>query len=157
MAQPPLSQQIRQLEAELGVTLLSRTTRRVDLTPAGAAYLERAGGDPAAADDAAEEAQRVAGGTGRLAIGCVGSATYSLLPGLARTLRDELPDIDFGVPGEMLAPARAAALLRRRDRPRADAPARRGLRGIALETLRRDRLLVALPDGHPLAARTNCG
>ena len=41
MAQPPLSQQIRQLEAELGVTLLRRTTRRVDLTPAGEAYLER--------------------------------------------------------------------------------------------------------------------
>ena len=33
MAQPPLSQQIRQLEADLGVTLLTRTTRRVDLTP----------------------------------------------------------------------------------------------------------------------------
>ena len=41
MAQPPLSQQIRQLEDELGVTLLRRTTRRVDLTPAGEAYLAR--------------------------------------------------------------------------------------------------------------------
>jgi DNA-binding transcriptional LysR family regulator len=42
MAQPPLSQQIRQLERELGLELLTRTTRRVDLTAAGAAYLARA-------------------------------------------------------------------------------------------------------------------
>ena len=56
MAQPPLSQQIRQLEAELGLTLLTRTTRRVDLTPAGAAYLERAREILGAVDAAAHEA-----------------------------------------------------------------------------------------------------
>lgn len=39
MAQPPLSQQIRRLEAEVGVELFTRTTRRVDLTAAGDAYL----------------------------------------------------------------------------------------------------------------------
>ena len=67
MAQPPLSQQIRQLEAELGVDLLRRTTRRVDLTAAGAAYLVRAREILAAVDAAAEEARRVAEGlVGRL-------------------------------------------------------------------------------------------
>lgn len=151
MAQPPLSQAIRQLEGELGVQLLTRTTRRVDITDAGAAYLERARGVLADVDAAAHEAQRVAAGrAGRVAIGCVGSATYSLLPPLARALREELPGIDFTFRGEMLVPAQLAAL---RDgsldvallRPPADAA------GVSLRRLRTDALVVALPDGHRLA------
>src|SRR5690606_7878873 len=42
IAQPALSEQIRRLERELGVELLQRTTRRVELTPAGEAFLARA-------------------------------------------------------------------------------------------------------------------
>jgi DNA-binding transcriptional LysR family regulator len=153
IAQPPLSQQIRQLEAELGVTLLVRSTRKVELTPAGEAYLKRAVEILRAADDAAEQAQRIAGGTeGRLAIGCVGSATYSLLPRLVRAVGEALPGIDVSVRGEMLAPAQVTALLAGEIdlallRPPVDHP------GVVLETLRRDRLLVALPDAHPLADR----
>ena len=76
IAQPPLSQQIRQLERELGVDLLIRSTRRVDLTPAGDAYLRRAVAILDAVDDAGRQAQRVADGNeGLLSIGCVGSAT----------------------------------------------------------------------------------
>jgi len=153
MAQPPLSQQIRQLEAELGVTLLHRTTRRVELTDAGSAYLDRARGILAAVDEAGAEAQLVDQGlVGRLRIGCVGSATYSLLPALARALREELPGIDVAFRGEMLVPDQVAALLGGDIdlallRPPVDEP------GLELQPLRRDRLIVAVPDGHPLAAR----
>ena len=153
MAQPPLSQQIRQLEAELGVTLLTRTTRRVDLTPAGAAYLDHAREILAAVDEAGEVANRIAAGrTGRLMVGCVGSATYSLLPALAKALRSELPDVEFGFRGEMLSPEQAAALhegsldlalLRR-------LPDRTGL---TVGDVRRERLLVALPQEHRYADR----
>lgn len=153
MAQPPLSQQIRQLEEELGVTLLSRTTRRVDLTPAGAAYLERAREILGAVDAAGDEAARIAAGrTGRLTVGCVGSATYSLLPALARTLRTELPDVDFGFQGEMLSPAQTAALRDRSldlalMRPHPDTA------NLDVISLRRERLLVAVPEDHRLAKR----
>ncbi|MFD7159562.1 LysR substrate-binding domain-containing protein [Kribbella sp. NPDC059898] len=153
IAQPPLSQQIRQLEAELGVQLLRRTTRRVELTAAGEAYLDRARQIVAAVSSAAGEAQRVAAGLqGRLVIGCVGSATYSLLPQLVRTLREELPDVEVSVQGEMLAPDQAGALLAGRidlgllRRP-VDEDALR------VRTLRTDRLIVAVPDGHRLAGR----
>lgn len=153
MAQPPLSQQIRQLEAELGVTLLTRTTRRVDLTPAGAAYLDRAREILAAVDEAGAVAARIAAGrTGRLTVGCVGSATYSLLPALAKRMRSELPDVDFGFRGEMLSPDQAAAL---HDgsldlallRPLPDTS------GLTVTDVRHERLIVALPQEHRYADR----
>src|SRR6476661_1741363 len=104
MAQPPLSQQIRRLEAEVGTQLFVRTTRRVDLTPAGAAYLVHARAILGAVDEAAAEARRVASGSvGRLVVGCVGSVTYSLLPQLSRRLSDELPGVEFSFRGELLA------------------------------------------------------
>ncbi|WP_109507848.1 LysR substrate-binding domain-containing protein [Nocardioides speluncae] len=153
MAQPPLSQQIRQLESELGVQLLHRTTRKVELTAAGAAYLDRARAVLAYVESATSEAQRVAAGlVGRLVVGCVGSATYSLLPSLARRLREDLPAVDFSFRGEMLVPDQVDALLSGEidlallRPPVADA-------GVRLRHLREDRLIVALPDGHRLAQR----
>ncbi|MFD4669951.1 LysR substrate-binding domain-containing protein [Lentzea sp. NPDC058450] len=153
MAQPPLSQQIQQLEAELGVTLLRRTTRKVELTEAGTVYLDRARAVLSAVDDAGAEALRVAEGRqGRLVVGCVGSATYSLLPAFARVLRDELPAVDFVFRGEMLAPDQLESLLARRIdlallRPPVEHP------DVRVLTLRRDGFIVALPEGHRLAHR----
>lgn len=153
MAQPPLSQQIRQLERELGVDLLIRSTRKVELTPAGTAYLKRAVAVLDAVDDAGHQARRVAQGVeGHLAIGCVGSATYSLLPTLVRALRNELPHVEVSVRGEMLAPAQVDALATSDiDIALLRPPIER--QGIRCEHLRRDRLIAALPSGHPLAGR----
>src|SRR5512143_2942142 len=105
MAQPPLSHAIRQLENELKVTLLQRTTRTVELTPAGLLMLERARAILSSVDAAAVDVTRAAAGEmGRLALGFTGSATYELLPTIARVLRDELPDITLELFGEMLTP-----------------------------------------------------
>lgn len=157
MAQPPLSQQIKQLESELGVRLLRRTTRRVDLTPAGEAYLVRVRAILRAVDVAGDEAKRIGSGLeGRLVIGCVGSATYSLLPALARALREQLPGVDYAFQGEMLTPDQIAAL---RDgsidlalmRPPGD-PA--DFADVTVVTLREEKYVVALPEDHRLAARS---
>jgi DNA-binding transcriptional LysR family regulator len=132
MAQPPLSQAIRRLEADLGVDLLHRTTRKVDLTDAGRGYLVRARKILGEVDEAAHEARRVAAA-------------------LSRGLCLELPGVDFSFRGEMLVPDQAAALrtgeidLALLRPPIADL-------SLTVLPLRRDRLVVAVPAGHPLAA-----
>jgi DNA-binding transcriptional LysR family regulator len=117
IAQPPLSQQIMQLETELGVRLLSRSTRKVEPTPAGASYLEHARQILAAVDLAREEASRVASGeVGRLAIGFTGSATYELLPTLARMLEGVVEQPGVLGRGEQLA-AQVEQQVRQRREP----------------------------------------
>ncbi len=77
ISQPPLSQQIRGLEDELGVKLFERTKRQVQLTEAGKVFLERSYLVLAQLEQAIEVTQRIGRGeVGRLAIGFVGSATY---------------------------------------------------------------------------------
>ncbi|HEY1135371.1 MAG TPA: LysR substrate-binding domain-containing protein [Nocardioides sp.] len=151
IAQPPLSQQIKQLEAHLGVTLLTRSTRRVELTAAGASYLDDARRILAAVDEAALDARRVAEGrVGRVAIGFTGSATYELLPRLARVLRAELPDVEVELHGEILTPGQVARL---HDgaldvgvlRPPVDD-------ALDVRVLRHEPLVAVLPDAHPLVA-----
>ncbi len=152
MAQPPLSQAIRQLESELGVQLLRRSTRHVSLTPAGAAYLERARDILDGMDDASEHARRVAAGVvGHLVIGCVGSVTYSLLPQLSRGLASDLPGVDFAFRGEMLVPDQVTALRSGQIDVALLRPPIADL-GLTIEPVRQDRLVVALPEGHPLAS-----
>jgi DNA-binding transcriptional LysR family regulator len=151
MAQPPLSQQIRRLEAELGATLLHRTTRSVELAPAGEVLLVRAREIIAAVDAAAEDARRAARGEfGRLAVGFTGSATYALLPQLAAALRSALPGVVLDLRGELLTPAQVGGLL--------DGTLDLGLlrppvreRELAVEVLRREALVAVLPEAHPLA------
>jgi DNA-binding transcriptional LysR family regulator len=151
IAQPPLSQQIKQLEAELGVRLLARSTRRVELTPAGAQYLDRARDILGRVDAAGEEAALVADGRiGRVALGFTGSATYELLPRLSRALRAELPGLRLDLRGEMLTPDQVAGL-------RTGALDVGILRppvhddGVEAHLLRREPLRAVLPDAHPLA------
>jgi DNA-binding transcriptional LysR family regulator len=155
MAQPPLSQQIKQLEAELGVILLTRSTRKVELTPAGAVYLDHARAILARVDLAADEVSRVAAGhLGRLAIGFTGSATYDVLPMLARVLREDLPGIDLDLKGEMLTPDQVAGLL---DHSLDIGFLRPPVRNPDLEVrvLRREPLIAVLPASHSLAAKAN--
>jgi DNA-binding transcriptional LysR family regulator len=152
IAQPPLSQQIKQLEAELGVQLLVRSTRRVELTQAGERYLERARAIVAGVEEAGREAVRVAAGeVGRVSLGFVGSTTYELLPRLTRVLRQELPLVELDLHGEMLTPDQVAGL---HDGTLDLAFLRPPVRDpdLRLKVLRREPLVAVLPEAHPLAA-----
>jgi DNA-binding transcriptional LysR family regulator len=92
MAQPSLSEQIRRLEAELGVALFSRGTRGLELTEAGRLFRPHAERTVASAQEAAEsvlEVRDITGGT--VAFGTFGSAHHYLLVGLIQDFRTQHP------------------------------------------------------------------
>ncbi|HWK21096.1 MAG TPA: LysR substrate-binding domain-containing protein [Microbacteriaceae bacterium] len=105
MAQPPLSQQIRVLERSLGTELLTRTTRKVALKPAGELLLERGRRILAELDVLEDEVKRVGEGLqGALRIGFTGSTTYGLMPRVVREARHAFDGVSLAVNGEMLTP-----------------------------------------------------
>ncbi|WP_192496599.1 LysR family transcriptional regulator [Pseudoclavibacter sp. CFCC 13796] len=94
ISQPPLSVQIRRLEAELGVTLLTRSTRHVELTPAGAELASRLQSALPELDACFADLQEVQSGhRGHLTVGFVSSANYSLLPAAVRLFRQRRPNV----------------------------------------------------------------
>ncbi|MBR0718201.1 LysR family transcriptional regulator [Bradyrhizobium liaoningense] len=94
ISQPPLSQQIRDLEDEVGAALFQRTSRRVRLTAAGDSFLVHARAILAQVDSARREAQAIgAGKTGRLLIGTTGSILRSGLADLLAAHRHEYPEV----------------------------------------------------------------
>jgi DNA-binding transcriptional LysR family regulator len=96
IAQPALSRQIQQLEAELGTPLLRRTQRRVELLPAGALLLERARAiQQELARTLADVRRTGAGELGRLSLGFIHSSTYGLLPTVIRRFRQLYPGIEL--------------------------------------------------------------
>lgn len=151
MAQPPLSQQIKALEAELGFSLFARTTRRVELTPAGAYLYEKL---PGILDQTAlmvTEAREISrGARGVIRIGFVGSASYEVLSDVLKRMRIEFPDIRVHVETELLTP-HIEDRLRRNEldlgiiRPPVTSEE------IVLDVVREDPFLLAVPSDHPLA------
>lgn len=149
IAQSPLSQQIRQLEREVGTELLARTTRSVSLTYAGQVFYERAVQLLTDTDDAIDAARKAArGDLGKLSVGFTGAATYELLPTLMRAYADRHPEVTLEVRSDMDTPRQVEALLDGRLavgvlRPPA------GVAGLTVETLRHERMVVLLASRHP--------
>lgn len=150
IAQPALSAQIRQLETQLGVQLLERTTRTVRLTDAGRAVHERGTAALTALEDVWEAARRAGRGeAGRLRIAYSPSAGYETVPRLVEALSQRYPGIE--VAAEVLpTPEIALAVLDGRvdvGVARTPLPAH----GVRLRIVRLERQGVLVPTGHPLA------
>lgn len=150
VGQPAVSQQIRQLERELGVSLFDRTTRRVNLTSAGTRLLPEARAVLTAAERTARVAADLAAGadaTLRLATGSgPGSLFYALLEHARRhaptvQVRLTKTSIDDRLTGVRQG-SLDAALVRDQRRPQ----------GLELIPLWSDALVIALPSTHSLAS-----
>jgi DNA-binding transcriptional LysR family regulator len=150
IAQPALSRQIQALEKDLLVQLLFRNRRRVQITPAGQVFLDRARLILARSDEAVLAAQRAGGGvSGALNLGFVGSATYDVLPGVLRDFLRAAPHVDLTL-SEMTVHAQIEALTEKRiDIGLLRLPPKTG--GLVFCTIAREPLYVALPSSHRLS------
>ena len=152
IAQPPLSQQIQRLEQLVGTKLLERTSRRTELTPAGAVFLQHARrllGESERAADAARRAAR--GEMETLVVGFADSAALSVLPAIVRRFRQAHPDVHLELI-ERSTQAQLTAL----EQGRVDVALVRGPvvdASLHIETLLRETFVVAVPDDHALARR----
>ncbi|MGH3583127.1 MAG: LysR family transcriptional regulator, partial [Mycobacterium sp.] len=152
MTQPPLSRQIQQLETELGVQLIDRTTRSVTLTPAGIAFLPDARRILQLAESAALTVKRVpAGDLGTVVVGFTAASAHAVLPRLLERTRAKLPDVKLEL-REMVSAAQLEGLMTGEiDLGMARPPLKRP--GIVSRPLLHEQLVAALPAEHPLVTQ----
>jgi len=153
--QPPLSLQIKAMERELGVQLLRRTPRGVELTNAGRTFLDDARAILARLDHAFDATRRTARGEqGSICVGVARTSNYHpFVPQVIRAFRDAYPRVFL-----TFAEARNSELMEYLQAERVDVAFVRvptgDLRALAVSTLLEEPLVLALPSGHPLARRT---
>jgi DNA-binding transcriptional LysR family regulator len=151
LAQPPLSQQINELERKLGVQLFVRTTRRVELTPAGSAFLVGARRALAEAERAVEVAQRAGRGEFEtLRISFADAAAVSVLAPAVRSFRKAFPNVGLDLREDAGAADQFDAV--RRDL--VDVALARGPLvdpALCVEVLLEEPFCIAIWNSHPLA------
>ena len=146
IAQPSLSQQVRRLEAQLGVSLLERNSRNVHLTPAGHALLQEGREALSHAQNAIQTVR--AAGAPRLTVGFYGSAASELLPDVLREFTERRPEVEvtvrellFGSTEDVLTGSVNIAFTRLLP----------GQTELEVEVLAQEPRLAALASSHPLA------
>jgi LysR family transcriptional regulator, hca operon transcriptional activator len=152
-AQPSLSRQIRDLEYEVGVQLLSRSVHGVELTDSGRTFLDHARLTLAQAEAAIQAARRAAHpAKPTFALGFLTGQEMDWLPEAMRILRDELPELEVSVSSQK-SPDLAQALLRGKldlafMRPEAQMP------DLDYTVIVKEPLVIAMPSDHRLASRS---
>jgi LysR family hca operon transcriptional activator len=153
-AQPSLSRQIHDLELELGVQLLIRGPRGIELTPSGRVFLDHARVALLQVEAATEAARRAAQpARSSFAIGFLTGYEMDWLPAVMGILRPQLASTEVTIHSQD-SPDLAAGLVRGKIdlaflRPEKQAP------GLKFTLLRKDPLAVVMPRDHPLAAKSS--
>jgi DNA-binding transcriptional LysR family regulator len=155
IVQSALSHQIARLEKELGAKLFERTSRRVRLTPAGAAFLPAARQSLDAAERAvAEVAAAVGEVRGRLAVGLIPTVAAVDIPGALRAFHQQYPNVRIslrvGASEELLEQVKQSAI----DVAFLGLPTTARPEGVNAQELARDRLVAVVATDHPLAGET---
>jgi DNA-binding transcriptional LysR family regulator len=152
IGQPPLSQQIRDMEREIGASLFHRVPHGAELTAAGMAFLPEAKAAVVAAEKAKLAAQRATRGeTGRLTLGFTASSAFNpAVSGTIRRFRHQWPDV-----GLSLTEMNSNWLMEKLMREEIDAafirPGLEDPKDVRLKRLTDEPMLVALPAHHALA------
>jgi DNA-binding transcriptional LysR family regulator len=155
IAQPPLSQQIRQLEAELGFQLFHRTKRSVKLTEAGQIFFTESQRLFRQLDQAIELGRQTSRGeVGQLIIGFVSSTAYNVLPDILRSFRATVPTVKLEL-HELTTDQQLQWLRENRlDVGLLRPPVEDIDNAFQLSVIFQEPLVVALPESHPLATAT---
>jgi DNA-binding transcriptional LysR family regulator len=152
IAQPPLSQQIMNLEEELGVKLFDRTRRTIQMTDAGMYFLKEAQQVLVHVEQAAETARRIYHGqAGRLIVGFVGSVVHTVLPEGLRLFRERFPDVELVLQELNTAEQRKALYAKNIDVGFLYPDVQDTM--LASQPLAQAPLMVVLPKKHALAGR----
>ena len=153
VVQSALSHQIARLERELGARLFERTSRRVSLTPAGAAFLPAARQCLDAAERAAAEVAAAVGEVrGRLAVGLIPTVTAVDIPTALRDFHERYPQVQIslrvGASDDLTEKVRSGCL----DVAFLGLPVSATPQGVAVHELARDQLVAVSAPDHPLAS-----
>ena len=153
ITQPALSRQIQQLERAVGAALFTRVGRAAQLTAAGQVFREHARGLLEAADAAGLAARRAAEGiVGRLVVGFVSPATYTMLPATFRTFRERAPGVALEL-RQLSSGAQAEALRKREIDVGVLHPPVEGAPLFGMRVVLDQPFVAALPARHPLAGQ----
>ncbi|ODP30934.1 LysR family transcriptional regulator [Pandoraea sp. ISTKB] len=158
IGQPPLSQQIRVLETQLGVTLFERLPRGMALTDAGQAFLADAYEVVRKLDQAVDDVRRVAAGVkGRLSVGFTSSAAlHPFVPTVIRAFRSDAPSVSL-----MLDEASTGELLDGLRDGHIDVAFIRQPQGntgeVTVLQVLEEPMVLAVPSAHPLARTGKSG
>ncbi len=150
--QPPLSQQIKLLEAEIGFSLFRRLPKGVELTVGGKVFFDEARNILASVERASQRAASAAHGkTGKLALGFTTSAiAHWLAPRLISGFREAYPDVEIefqeGSAAKMIQSVANGSL----DVGTVRTPVLRP-NGVSFKVLMKEPMLLALPARHPVA------